>query len=473
MGSKIKVHSATDERDSWKDLYERQGLFIHSINSLLKRYGRTVELSALHREFLLTIMGQYVVADAFYFSVEHDSYDLAPVLSYGKVSIDELEPLDISQAERAFLQANPKPHRLKPLPEELSSLQMPPQISDVAHLCCPVALKDRLLGLAFLGNSVSGRKYTEFELKVLGTLCGISAVTFNNAHLYENTRISMEEVKRLFDLRTEMIDRVSHEFRTPLTVIRGGLEAVSAVEGLGPIMESVTASVQRLEELITSLLTLNKKYQKGPGGKVNLFNVSAVVHEVLSDHERAAFEKSVTFSVSDALGGAVPEVTIPRAEFKTVVDALIKNAVKFANESTAIEVRVECLSREVDESIDGKILVDWESHTREILREYAEVGGPPDMSPPVDQEHLAPRKARIGPYVVVRVTDSGIGIPAEEIEYLGEPFRQASNAPSRGVKGRGLGLAVAMRILSDGRGTLCCRSTEGKETTFSFFLPLD
>jgi signal transduction histidine kinase len=479
MSSESRRNAVVEESASyWKGLYERQSLFINSINALLERYGKTVELKALYREFLLTIMGQYVVAQACYFQFDPESGRLAPTLCYGGCSIHDLDPFEIDPVAREFLQNNQVPLPLHPLHTALSNVPIPPKLSEVMDLCCSVGLKNKLVGMAFLGKPVSGKRHTEFELRLLGTMCGISAVTFNNARLYENARVSMQEVKRLFDIRTEMIDRVSHEFRTPMTVIKAGLEVARPVSDATPVFDNVLSAVARLEELIASLLKLDRKYQKSVGNKESLVSVSTIIHEVISDCEKTAYEKSVRFRVRDTLAGAIPGLTVSRADFKTVVSGLITNAVEFASESTVIEIELGLSSRKPDESVDGTILIEWENHAQAVLEEYAEIGGGDGTRDETTRSfgkiegRQASWKSHVGPYVVLRVTNAGMGIPKDEIEHLAEPFRQASNSPHHGVKGRGLALAVATRILSDGRGALCCKSSLGGTTTFSMFLPL-
>ena len=71
-----------------------------------------------------------------------------------------------------------------------------------------------------------------------------------------------------------------------------------------------------------------------------------------------------------------------------------------------------------------------------------------------------------------KVTNTGIGIPEDELPFIGEPFRQASNSPDRNVKGKALGLALVQKALSDVQGYLFCQSVEGVTTTFSVFLPV-
>jgi signal transduction histidine kinase len=74
-------------------------------------------------------------------------------------------------------------------------------------------------------------------------------------------------------------------------------------------------------------------------------------------------------------------------------------------------------------------------------------------------------------WLTIQVSDRGIGIPAAEIVTIAEPFRQASNCPQRGVKGKGLGLALVHKIAFQNGGRVYCRSVENEGSTFTVLLP--
>jgi signal transduction histidine kinase len=120
----------------------------------------------------------------------------------------------------------------------------------------PVYLGETLVGVVFLGEKISNQRYTEYDLELLHTLCAVSAVTFNNASLFENVKASMDEVQRLLALRNEMINRISHEFRTPLTAIRAVMQCVPESGLPEQMCQALEHSVDRLQKLIESLLEL-------------------------------------------------------------------------------------------------------------------------------------------------------------------------------------------------------------------------
>jgi signal transduction histidine kinase len=138
-----------------------------------------------------------------------------------------------------------------------------------------------------------------------------------------------------------------------------------------------------------------------------------------------------------------------------------------------IDVRVEVVDGGDDPGRDGKRLPEWVEATQDRIREFAAIsesleravgGGARPAHAPASGD--PPRS-----HVVIRIADEGIGIPGDEIALIAEPFRQASNCPNRGIKGKGLGLAIARRSAELNGGFICCKSTLGSGTTMSLFLP--
>ncbi|UCG51012.1 MAG: HAMP domain-containing histidine kinase [Candidatus Latescibacterota bacterium] len=462
----------------WRNRYEKQSRLVDAINALLSRYGKSLDLPDLYREFLLTLMGQFSVSDGCLYAVEIGSEDVHPALCYGELRFEDLKSINIQSRIPAYLRENRSPCRMSEMPEFILEDEPFNTLKDVADVCGPVCLKDRMLGIVFLGRKVTGDRFHEFDLRLLSTLCGISAVTFNNALLHESAKISMNEVKRLFDLRTEMINRISHEFRTPLTVAKAGLEMAKEMDDPASVLDTISDAIDGLDNLISSLLQLNRQHQTGSIDEKRSFNLWSEIYEVVAKYKEQLQAKSLTLDLRSFLLEEAPELKISAGDFKAVVSALLENAVRFSNESSNIEISVELVTRAPDETIDGHLIENWETHTRKVLREYGQTSNGRHVGPvqpgerDPDREDVQENASDIEHCVVLRITDSGIGIPDGEIGFLIEPFRQASNSPDRGVKGRGLGLSVVQKILERCQGRICCRSREGIGTTFSIFLPL-
>jgi signal transduction histidine kinase len=442
----------------------------------LNKYGSCLDLYSLYREFTLTLMGQYVVSDASYFAAVESSQTLEPAVVYGRISKGQLQNIEMSSQLITELQADKTVHKLSDLPNAAFREPGLKLLRGTMQVVGPVYVGDTLVGIVFLGKRISGKRYTEFDLELLQTLCAASAVTFNNARLFENVKGSMEEVQRLSDLRDEMISRISHEFRTPITAIRAAMACLPESGMPEPMADALVHSVDRLQELIDSLLSLNTMSTADLPSDWDVFDPATPISEFVAKNIEAATCKDLTFEIKQHTDIGRLSLRIPRDSFALVVEKLLENAIQFSNASSTIAIELDILSREPDEHADGIVVADWRDQTRKTINEYKSLieGSGAGSDRPVDSDTAEdPTLASFGgSYLVLRITDRGIGIPKDELRYIGEPFRQASNSPDQRVKGKALGLAVVHKILTDCRGHLCCMSEEGVATTFSVFLPL-
>jgi signal transduction histidine kinase len=468
----VKPASETKHGESveyWKARYERQKFLIGSMASLLNRYGSSIEPEQLYSVYLLTLMGQFVVGDACYYAYESKTASLGPVLAYGRFNRGDLPSLTAGSSWVDELRANPMPKpisELTPITVEVEGMDF---LTERYRLFAPLFLKERLVGVAFLGDRITGQSYSTSDLEVLAALCAVSATTFNNANLYENAKHSAREIRRLYDVRNEVINRITHEFRTPLTILKAGVELLASENANTELVGLFSESETRLEDLINSLLSLSQQGSRDDIPKRRTDPLS-LLHDCIHRHTDAASEKEIQFSVVQKAVVACPELHIGDNHFRTILDALLENAIKFSPSGNPISVEIDRSTNGPTVVRDGLQLPDWHQQTEDLIREYqAESPGlRPAQSP---RDHTKQRNAI--EYLVIRISDSGIGIPEQDVLSVAEPFRQASNSPDLGVKGKGLGLALVHKIVTRYGGYLCCKSSEGCGATFTVFLPLE
>ena len=457
-----KPSAPADEQSVWKARYDRQTLLIDSIVSLLNKYGRSLELEMLYREFLLTLMGQFLVQSACFFHYDEETSSYVIASHYGPGCADDAPAFAADSALVAHLRTNPRPVRTSDVPQTVMQDAPAAALAQMTSLLSPLVLKDRLIGFLGLGPRITQQPFADGDLDIIGTLCAVSAVSFNNARLFENARVSMEEIQRLYDLRTEMISRVTHEFRTPLTVITAGLQVMDVSEDSRPIRDSVDAAVSDLERLIGSMLELRGDATVARNDK--RFHPGKALSELLPAMSAAA-DKSISFQVADHARGSVQLRNVGRESLISVASALLENAVKFSDDGATVRLELGITGALGSSETDGTRIQDWEEQTQATIEGYDVMAGGDDTT-------AGSPSARAVPCLVLRVADTGIGIPQDEMKFLGEPFRQASNSPDQRVKGKALGLAVALKTLSECGGELWCRSEEGAGTTFTVYLPL-
>jgi|GEM_PF-1856828 len=467
------VNPASDTKNAesveyWKSRYERQKFLLSSMVSLLNRYGSSIEPEQLYSVFLLTLMGQFVVGDACYYAYQPETESLGSVLAYGRFNRGDLPSLTIGSRWIDDLRANPRPKPISELTPNTVEVEGMGFLTERCRLFAPLFLKEKLVGVAFLGDKITGQSFSTSDLEVLAALCAVSATTFNNAILYENAKHSAREIRRLYDVRNEVINRITHEFRTPLTILKAGVDLLASDKADSELVGLFAESENRLEDLINSLLSLSQQGSREDIPKHRTDPLS-LLHDCIHRHTEAASEKKIQFSVVQKAAVACPELHIGDNDFRTIMNALLENAIKFSPSGNPISVEIDRSTNAPSVDRDGLQLPDWHQQTEDLIREYqAESPLQPTRSPRV---HTKQRNAI--EYLVIRISDSGIGIPEQDVLSVAEPFRQASNSPDLGAKGKGLGLALVHKIVTRYGGYLCCKSSEGYGATFTVFLPVE
>jgi signal transduction histidine kinase len=246
-------------------------------------------------------------------------------------------------------------------------------------------------------------------------------------HLDKVTRQLAEKNEGLLGLdrmKDEFVALVSHELRSPLTSIIGYLDLMidSEAEPLSESQESFLGAVYRNADRLNSLVNDLLFLAKIDSGKLDLelaeINLGVLLSQAAESARPSAEAKDIALKVeadSDLLvhgdGGRLAQV----------VDNLVSNAIKFTPE-----------------------------HGQVNLRGAVEDGA-----------------------VAVAVSDTGIGIPSDEIPLLFTRFFRASTATDNAIPGTGLGLAISQAIAEAHGGTIDVRSILGKGTTFQLRVPIN
>lgn len=223
------------------------------------------------------------------------------------------------------------------------------------------------------------------------------------------------------DYQKKFIANVSHDFRSPLTSIKGYLEAMAdgtiPVEMQDRYFKIILFETERLTDLTKDLLTLNEFDTKN----LMLNKESFDIHEVIK-RTAASFEGTCTskrISIELLFASKVLNVNADKRKVQQVLYNLLDNAIKFSpNDST-------------------------------ITIETTERGGK----------------------VLTAVKDRGIGIPKKDLGKIWERFYKSDLSRGKDKKGTGLGLAIVKEIIQAHNENINVVSTEGVGTEFSFSLP--
>ena len=230
--------------------------------------------------------------------------------------------------------------------------------------------------------------------------------------------LAKEHAEEAVRLRDTFLTNMSHEVRTPLAGILGTAQVLrEEVEGPATeLVDILESSGQRLLATLNDVLELSQLQSNTLRIDLQSTDIHALTSEVARTLRGAAQQKGLDFNVAPCMQPLYAEVDA--AAFGRVLGHLVGNAIKFTD---AGQVRVR-------------------------------VGN--DMSG-----------------VFVAVSDTGIGIPPEQMPYLFEPFRQGSTGLARTHEGNGVGLAIARHYVQRMRGTISVESKPGQGSTFTVRLP--
>lgn len=246
--------------------------------------------------------------------------------------------------------------------------------------------------------------------------------------------VSLNDISHVLEaeqMRSDFVANVSHELRSPLTALSGGIETLKGAAKNDPkgrerfldIMEREAARMTRLIGDLLSLSRVEVNEHVRPSERVKIL---AVVEKVVASLESQSGKEKKPIRLQSSNG--YWEVPGDEDELTQVFQNLIDNALKYSRENSDIEVAVSRLDQ-----IDGMC----------------------------------------GPVLSVAIKDQGEGIPTDHIPRLTERFYRVDSSRSREKGGTGLGLAIVKHILNRHRGRLLIKSEKGMGSTFTVCLPLD
>jgi signal transduction histidine kinase/FixJ family two-component response regulator len=241
-----------------------------------------------------------------------------------------------------------------------------------------------------------------------------------------------EDEKRADEMKSELVNVVSHELRTPLTAIRnalsllGGPKLGSLSPGQNRFVDLAKRNVEQLIAIINDLLDLSKI----EAGKLHLeltpTSLAAEIEEALSSLQPQAEAKGV--SLKWTIAPDLPPVHGHAASIQRVMINLVGNALKFTDRGGLVEVEAK----------------------RDDGDEVAGAAGA----------------------VRIAVTDSGVGIPKDQLESIFEKFNQVDAPETRTAPGTGLGLTISRELVKAHHGRIWAESEAGRGASFSFVLPI-
>ena len=241
--------------------------------------------------------------------------------------------------------------------------------------------------------------------------------------LSQTFNVMTARLRAMRQMQIDFVANVSHELRTPLTAIKGLVEtlrdgAVDDVEVRDQFLETVEDETDRLIRLVNDLMILSRADSEALNLNIQPLGLPRLLKSITDRLGPQAGARHVGLRLE--IGPGIPPAQADSDRLEQVLVNLLDNAIKYSQPGGTVTVSVE-----------------------------------------------GPREGAL----LVRVHDQGIGIPAEELDRIGERFYRADRARSRAAGGSGLGLAIARALVEAHGGALWIESEEGHGTTVSFSLP--
>ena len=225
------------------------------------------------------------------------------------------------------------------------------------------------------------------------------------------------QLQRQQEIRNRLSSDIAHEIRTPLTTLKGNIEAM--IDGVWEVSEerlySCYEEVNRITRLIGEIDRINEIESQESQLQKSTFDLKELSQQIVDNFHALLIENGLHCSIS----GDSVLISADRDKMHQVITNLLFNAIKFTPSEGQIDLQI--------------------SQTKDT--------------------------------VSFRIMDNGQGIPAEEVNQIFERFYMAEPSRNSQLGGQGIGLSIVKSIIDAHQGTISVNSVYGKGTTFTFIIP--
>ncbi|NDJ59968.1 MAG: GAF domain-containing protein [Chloroflexi bacterium] len=291
-------------------------------------------------------------------------------------------------------------------------------------LCVPLLHSGKAIGAIVAGREEHAPVFNDNDRRLLALLANLASPVVRNAQLFDQLDDAVQRAEQANQVKTRFLASVTHELRTPLNLIINNLDFMR-IGLFGPVtddqrtrLDQAIRSSENLLYLINDLLDVSKI----EAGEMQLFIQPTELQPIVVD----ALDSGIALMTDDhavAIQLDLPEEPLPQIpvdarRLRQVLINLLSNAIKFTKQGEIwLQVRV-----------------------RDDVVEFI-------------------------------VTDTGIGIPEEDLETIFRAFERSKRAKQLGIEGTGLGLAISRHLVEAHGGKIRVETTVGAGSRFSFVIP--
>jgi signal transduction histidine kinase/DNA-binding response OmpR family regulator len=252
------------------------------------------------------------------------------------------------------------------------------------------------------------------------TIWKIQTIRIKKKHKYEMSRFEARKLQEIDEMKTRFFANISHEFRTPLTLIIGpARQLIDKIndEKVKNELNIIQKSANRLKQLVNQLLDLSKLEAGSMKLKTQEENISEVLQAFVLSFASYAERKNIILKFHPIENDV--KIFIDMDKFEKIINNILSNAFKFTADGGKIDV---------------------------ILN-------------------------RIEDNIEIKISDTGMGIPQDRINKIFDRFYQVDNIHTRKSEGTGIGLSLTKELIELHKGKIKIDSLEGKGTTVKIIFP--
>jgi signal transduction histidine kinase/ligand-binding sensor domain-containing protein/DNA-binding response OmpR family regulator len=264
------------------------------------------------------------------------------------------------------------------------------------------------------------------------------------------SRFEAQKLHEVDELKSRFFANISHEFRTPLTLILGPAKDVLKSTQEPKTKQNVSLikrNAKKLLGLVNQLLDISKLESGNMKLQTTPMNIIPLLKGLVLSFSSYAERKRIIIKFNSVENEII--VYLDKEKFEKIITNILSNAFKFTPEGGSIEVKASPKS------------LPKEGTSNDVI-------SPPRRGTKgVGKESLL-----LDNYIQISITDTGIGIPADRIEKIFDRFYQVDGSHTREHEGTGIGLSLTKELVELHKGKIEVESEPGKGSTFTVSLPL-
>ena len=301
-------------------------------------------------------------------------------------------------------------------------------------LCSPIWFEGKIIGIMTMVNKKDKTEFTESDQTLLSIISIQAGQLIKNSQLQQEyfqktkeaelSRWESEKLKELDTIKTNFFTNLSHEFRTPLTLILGPLEKLldSKTSGDPSFQYQLMYNhATRLLQLVNQLLDLSSIDAGKMKLEIRRYDVVSFAKGIVSSFQHFAEEKKISINLTSK--SEKLDVCFDRDKLQKIISNLLSNAIKFNNENGFVTIS------------------------------------------------LSEKKSRGYSYLQIEVEDNGPGMSSEFQKNIFDRFYKSQGLSA--VEGTGIGLALVKELVELHYGEIDLKGTDGKGTRFKITFPVE